>query len=63
MKSKELLKQINEEFENLNTYLMVKGMEIIRSNERLKERITELEEQLEKTSRENYFLKRNINCN
>lgn len=63
MKSKDLLKQINEEFENLNAYLMIKGIEIIKSNDQLKQKIADLEEELGKLRQENYYLKRNIHFN
>jgi cell division protein FtsB len=63
MKSSDLLKQINDEFENLNTYLLLKGMEIVHSNDKLKKKVAELEAELEKIKQENYYLKRNINFN
>ncbi|HEX2983525.1 MAG TPA: hypothetical protein VHO28_08295 [Ignavibacteriales bacterium] len=63
MKSSDILKQINDEFENLNAYLLLKGMEIVQSNDKLKQRIAELEAELDKIKQENYYLKRNINFN
>lgn len=63
MKSSDILKQINDEFENLNAYLLLKGMEIVHSNDKLKQRIAELEAELDKIKQENYYLKRNINFN
>lgn len=63
MKTNDILRQINEEFENLNAYLMLKGMEIVKSNDMLKQRVAELEEELNKVKQENFYLKRNVNFN